>query len=146
MRTAQKLELAIIFLLVAINMVLTILRTVYSIDVDLARFPDQNTLWCFLQATGAVIVCAMPCYRGILTRKKPDSLRNAGLTSSETEFADVWQRYLISIGEHKDGSRSEGEKDLEAGGGGGLGGMQQQSRKQTGTQTQISEISEMSSG
>ncbi|KAF2439328.1 hypothetical protein P171DRAFT_436025 [Karstenula rhodostoma CBS 690.94] len=131
MRTAQKLELAFIFLLVAVNMVLTILRTVYSIDVDLARFPDQNVLWCFLQASGAVIVCALPCYRGILTRKKADPLRNDDMTASESEFADIWQRYIVSIGESKDGSRTEREKDLEAGVVGGP----------PGTQTQISEIS-----
>jgi hypothetical protein len=99
MRTAQKLELAIMFLLVVINMVLTLLRTVYSIDVNLARFPDQNVLWYFLQATGSVIVCALPCYRGVLTRQKPASPPNGQMTSSESEFADIWQRYLISIGE-----------------------------------------------
>ena len=130
MRTSQKLELAIIFCLVIVNMVMTILRTAYSINVNLAKFPDQNILWCFLQPTVAVIVCALPCYRGILSRKKADPLRN-NLSTSESEFADIWQRYLISIGEHKDGSRTEREKDIEAGVFSGSSGVQ----------TQVSEIS-----
>jgi hypothetical protein len=133
MRTAQKLELAIIFLLVAVNMVLTILRTVYSIDVDLARFPDQNVLWYFLQATGSVIVCALPCYRGVLTRKNPASLSHDGMNTSESEFADIWQRYLVSIGENKDGSKTETDKDVEASITGSTG--------PSGTQMQKSEIS-----
>ena len=131
MRTAQKLELAIIFSLVAVNVVMTLLRTVYSVDVQLAKFPDQNILWCFLQPTAAVIVCAMPCYRGILTRKRPNSLHHGPVDTSESEFADIWQRYLTSIGESKDGSTIDREKDLEAG----------MFTGSSGTQTRISEIS-----
>ncbi|KAF1976827.1 hypothetical protein BU23DRAFT_551265 [Bimuria novae-zelandiae CBS 107.79] len=115
MKTSQKMELAVIFLLVVINMVMTILRTVYSVDINLARFPDQNILWCFLQVSVAVIVCALPCYRGILMRTKSKSLPGGDQNSSEAEFADIWQRYLISIGEHKDGSRTDPEKVIEAG-------------------------------
>lgn len=113
MRVSQKLELAIIFSLVIINMVMTILRTVYSVDIQLSRFPDQNILWCFLQPTVAVIVCALPCYRGMLTRKRTEALRQSQ-TSSEAEFADIWQRYLLSIGEQKDAARTR-EKELESG-------------------------------
>jgi hypothetical protein len=131
MRTSQKLELAIIFSLVFVNMVMTILRTVYSVDVELARFPDQNVLWCFLQPTAAVIVCAMPCYRGMLTRKRPSSMLHGPVDTSESEFADIWQRYLHSIGESKDGSTIEREKDLESG----------MFTGSSGTQTRISEVS-----
>lgn len=117
MRMSQKLELAIIFLLVVINMVFTTLRTVYSLDVDLARFPDQNILWGFLQGSSCVVVCALPCYRGVLARKKPESLRADEFNTSEAEFADVWQRYLVSIGETKAGSRIDREdKEIEVGG------------------------------
>lgn len=131
MRTSQKIELAIIFSLGGINMLLTILRTVYSLDVVLAKFPDQNLLWCFLQATVAVIVCALPCYRGILKRNKSDSMRANDLDTSELEFADIWQRYLISIGEHNDGSGTDNEKDIEPG---KISGS-------SGTQTRTSELS-----
>lgn len=137
MRTSQKLELAVIFLFVAVNMVLTILRTVYNLNVDLQRFPDQGLLFFFMQASGSVIVCALPCYRGILTRKKSTSLRDQHLNTSESEFADIWQRYLISIGEDKDGSRdgsgAEREKDLEAG---VRLGMERQTQRQPQTQMQ----------
>jgi hypothetical protein len=100
MRTAQKVELAIIFSLVIINMVLTILRTVYSINVDLMKYPDQNVLWYFLQVTISVIVCALPCYRGMLWRKRSESLRRMNrFGSGSSEFAGIWQRYLVSVGE-----------------------------------------------
>lgn len=111
MKTSQKVELAIIFGLVVVNMVLTILRTVYSLDVDLMRFPDQNILWVFLQVTITVIVCALPCYRGILSRKKNESLRRIQrFNSDSSEFAEIWQRYLVSIGERRPASTS---RDME---------------------------------
>jgi hypothetical protein len=101
MKTSQKFELALIFSLVVVNMVLSILRTVYSIDVDLIKFPDQNVLWYFLQVTITVIVCALPCYRGMLCRKRNGSLRHLNrFGSGSSEFAEIWQRYLVSIGEH----------------------------------------------
>lgn len=100
MKTSQKIELAIIFSLVLVNMVLTILRTVYSIDVDLMKFPDQNVLWYFLQVTISVIVCALPCYRGLLARKRGSSIQHLNrFGSGSSEFAEIWQRYLVSIGE-----------------------------------------------
>ncbi|KAF2683006.1 hypothetical protein K458DRAFT_340881 [Lentithecium fluviatile CBS 122367] len=106
MKTSQKIELAIIFCLVVVNMVLTILRTVYSIDVDLMKFPDQNVLWYFLQVTITVIVCALPCYRGMLCRKRNGSLRHLErFGSGSSEFAEIWQRYLVSVGEHSQESR-----------------------------------------
>lgn len=106
MKTSQKIELGIIFCLVVVNMVLTILRTVYSIALDLQKFPDQNVLWCFLQVTMSVIVCTLPCYRGILSRKKREgSLRQMDrFASGSSEFAEIWQRYLVSVGERSPGA------------------------------------------
>lgn len=99
MKTSQKIELAIIFSLVLVNMVLTILRTVYSIQVDLMKFPDQNVLWYFLQVTISVIVSALPCYRGLLWRKRCSSLQHLNrFGSGSSEFAEIWQRYLVSMG------------------------------------------------
>jgi hypothetical protein len=89
MKTSQKIELAIIFSLVVIDMVSTILRTVYSINVDLLKYPDQNVLWYFLQATISVIVCALPCYRGMLSRKTNSSLQHLNrFGSGSSEFTE----------------------------------------------------------
>lgn len=112
MSTSQKIELAIIFSLVLVNMAMTILRTVYSIEVDLMKFPDQNVLWYFLQVTLSVIVCALPCYRGMLSRKRNGSLRHLDrFGSGSSEFAEIWERYLVSIGEQTpDTTRREMEQ------------------------------------
>jgi hypothetical protein len=101
MKISQKIELGIIFSLVLVNMGLTILRTVYSVDRDLVKYPDQNVLWYFLQTTISVIVCALPCYRGMLSRRKNGSTGRLGRFRSESaEFAEIWERYLVSVGEH----------------------------------------------
>lgn len=68
--TRQRLGLSVIFGLVVFNIVFEILRTVYSLSRDAERFPDQYDMWCFLQATSAVTVCALPCYAGLLSRRK----------------------------------------------------------------------------
>ena len=106
MKTSQKIELAIIFSLVIVNMVMTILRTVYSINVDFIKYPHQNVLWYFLQVTISVIVCALPCYRGMLSRKRNGSLRHLNrFRSGSSEFADIWRRYLASVEEHAPGAQ-----------------------------------------
>jgi hypothetical protein len=74
MHTSQKVGLAAVFGLVTIDIIFDILRTVYTASMDLANFPDQNTLWALLEPTIAVIVCALPCYRGFLSRRRKTSL------------------------------------------------------------------------
>jgi hypothetical protein len=101
MKISQKIELGIIFSLVLVNMALTILRTVYSVDRELEKYPDQNVLWYFLQTTISVIVCALPCYRGMLSRHRNGSTgRRERLRAESAEFAEIWERYLVSVGEH----------------------------------------------
>jgi hypothetical protein len=100
MKLSQKLELSIIFGLVTVNIVLTVLRTVYSVDLDFANFPDRNVVWCFLQVTLSVIVCALPCYRGTLMRTKNGWLKNfSRFGSRDSETGGFWQRYFTSSGE-----------------------------------------------
>jgi hypothetical protein len=39
----------------------------------LLRFPFENNMWCHLQITTAVIVCALPCYGALLSHRKRPS-------------------------------------------------------------------------
>lgn len=70
MRIAQKVALGVIFGLVLINMVFEVLRTILVIAVDLQRFQGHGVLCFILQATMTVIVCTLPCYRGLLLKRK----------------------------------------------------------------------------
>jgi len=63
----QKGGLAIVFALVLIIVAMDILRTVYTLAMDLSESQDSNALWGILEPTIAVIVCALPCYRGFLS-------------------------------------------------------------------------------
>ncbi len=69
LRTSQKLGIALVFALVTIDILLDILRTVYTASLNFATFPDHNILWVLLEPTIAVMVCALPCYRGLLSKK-----------------------------------------------------------------------------
>jgi hypothetical protein len=62
----QKVGLAIVFALVLIIVAMDILRIVYTLAMDLSESQDSNALWGILEPTIAVIVCALPCYRGFL--------------------------------------------------------------------------------
>lgn len=70
MSTQKTLGVAICFGLVIINVVFEILRTVNTLSEDREKFPDGNVSWCFLQISTAVIICALPCYGGLFSRKK----------------------------------------------------------------------------
>lgn len=69
MRWSQKAGLGLIFGLVFINIVLEVLRTVLTIVVDFENFRGYGVVCFILQATLAVITCALPCYRGLVIKK-----------------------------------------------------------------------------
>jgi hypothetical protein len=71
MHSSQKFGLALVFSLVAIDIAFDILRTVYTTSVYFSQFPDQNAMWAILEPTIAVMVCALPVYRGLLSWHKP---------------------------------------------------------------------------
>ena len=62
----QKLGLGAVFALVLVIVAMDILRTYYTLEMDLTEGQDRNALWGVLEPTIAVIVCALPCYRGVL--------------------------------------------------------------------------------
>jgi len=68
--TAQKLGLIGVTALVFIDIVFDILRTVYTLGATGSGFPDANDVWDICEPAIAVIVCALPVYRGLLTPKK----------------------------------------------------------------------------
>ena len=91
MRISQKVGIGLVFGLVLIDILFDILRTVYTASLNFANFPDQNTLWALLEPTIAVIVCALPCYRGFLSRKPTGPLvsRSIGSLSIWSYFGTV---------------------------------------------------------
>lgn len=74
MKKREKIGLAFIFALVLIDVAFDILRVVFTVSSALSRFPDQNVLWNNLDALIAVLVCTLPCYRGLLSRSSPRPL------------------------------------------------------------------------
>lgn len=68
MARSQKIGLAAIFTIVVIDIVFDILRTVYTASAYLSQFPDANAVWALCEPSVAVMVCALPSYRGLLSR------------------------------------------------------------------------------
>lgn len=68
----KKIGLASIAGLVIIDILFDILRTVYTIGSYAANFPNANAVWALCEPTIAVIVCALPTYRALLSRNKPE--------------------------------------------------------------------------
>jgi hypothetical protein len=65
-----KIGLIGIFSLVLIDIAFDIVRTVYSLSVDLSYRTNYTAIWTFLEPTIAVIVCALPCYKRLISRNK----------------------------------------------------------------------------
>lgn len=66
MSTGQKIGISIVFALVFVIIVVDILRTIFTLKMG--EFPEENTIWALLEPTIAVILCALPCYRGLVAR------------------------------------------------------------------------------
>lgn len=60
--THKRLGLALLFSLVLVTIACDIIRTVFTL------MHNSNALWALLEATITVIVCALPCYGGVLSR------------------------------------------------------------------------------
>lgn len=86
----QKIGLSVGFALVLIIVAMDILRVVYTLEMDLTEGQDANALWVILEPTIAVIVCALPCYRGLLRLHtgtiKVGSFRSFGHSSAWTRL------------------------------------------------------------
>lgn len=66
LRLLQKLGLAFVFSLVLVSVALNILRTLYTSAIR-PELMDQNLIWSILEPTIAVIICALPYYRVLLS-------------------------------------------------------------------------------
>jgi hypothetical protein len=66
MKTSQKIGIYLVFSLVLIIITFDILRTVFTLQMR-PDFQDENAIWAILEPTIAVMVCALPCYRGLLS-------------------------------------------------------------------------------
>lgn len=66
MSLGQKFGLAFCFSLVLVSITFNICRTLYSITIN-PEYRDQNVIWTVLEPTTVIIVCALPCYRGVLS-------------------------------------------------------------------------------
>ncbi|KAL5114927.1 hypothetical protein ACEQ8H_007174 [Pleosporales sp. CAS-2024a] len=109
MGAVHKIGLAAVFALVLVIVAMDILRTVYTLDMDLKQGQDANALWGSLEPTMAVIVCALPCYRGFLGfLPGPDASRNANFwSSSSSSPSSSWRRLFKSFSSR---SASEGSR------------------------------------
>ncbi|KAF1965638.1 hypothetical protein BU23DRAFT_488835, partial [Bimuria novae-zelandiae CBS 107.79] len=67
---AQKIQLAVMFGLVGVNLATNIVRTYFTVDRELQLSPHLNAPFFILQGSLAVIICALPCYGSQVTRKK----------------------------------------------------------------------------
>jgi hypothetical protein len=66
---AQKLGLAAIFIIVVIDIVFDILRSVYTASSYLSNFPDANAVWALCEPTIAVMICTLPSYRVLFSKQ-----------------------------------------------------------------------------
>jgi hypothetical protein len=100
-----KISVGLIFGLVLINIVFELLRTLYALNGDAAKYPDQYDMWCALQITSAVIVCALPCFGGLLKvrccmRRRPNM-----------SLVEIVQVDVESTDSPKDSREKMGEKE-----------------------------------
>ncbi|PVH94103.1 hypothetical protein DM02DRAFT_540184 [Periconia macrospinosa] len=105
----QKLGLSFVFALVLIIVVLDILRTVYTLDQNLKEGQDANALWGVLEPSIAVIVCALPCYRGLLNF-------HTGTTQNNSKFSighpSSWSRLFKSSSSMSRSSRNDSKEGI----------------------------------
>jgi hypothetical protein len=110
MGVMHKIGLAAVFALVLVIVAMDILRTVYTLDMDLKEGQDANALWGILEPTIAVIVCALPCYRGLLGFR-PDSSQNERFWSLDRSSA--WSRLFKSSSSRSGPERSDSKDGVE---------------------------------
>ncbi|KAF2731921.1 hypothetical protein EJ04DRAFT_514218 [Polyplosphaeria fusca] len=70
MRRSQKIGLAVVFGLVLIITLFDVLRTVYTLSMELMTYQDKILVWTILEPIIAVIVCTLPCYRSLVSPRQ----------------------------------------------------------------------------
>lgn len=90
MRTREKIGLGMIFALVLVDVAFAILRVLFTVKFVHTKFPIRNTLWSSLDPIIAVMVCALPCYRCLLSpdRTKP-IIRTPNLSFDSSAFTSI---------------------------------------------------------
>ncbi|KAF2017384.1 hypothetical protein BU24DRAFT_420434 [Aaosphaeria arxii CBS 175.79] len=67
LETPQRVGITLIFGLVVVHIIFDILRTVYALSPDLGVRTNLLAVWLILEPNVAVIVCALPHYKGMLS-------------------------------------------------------------------------------
>ena len=113
-KTSEKVGLGIIFALAILDVAFEILRVVFSVSFALTKYPDRNLLWATLDPLISVMVCALPCYRGVLTR---GWVRTAvdNLSYDSSKFKGWFMVSINSQGEPVMGNQVEAKEDVETG-------------------------------
>jgi hypothetical protein len=84
LETLQKVGLFFVFSLVLIDMSFDIIRTVNSISPALSYMTNLNAIWTVLEPTIAVIVCALPHYKSLVSGSKRRSESQASWPTFST--------------------------------------------------------------
>ena len=87
MPTRRKIGLAAIFLVATSDVIIDIIRTIYSINGGPVAF---NAIWDILEPSIAVIVSALPTYKAVLgsSRKQKGTLMYANMKDSKSTVKD----------------------------------------------------------
>jgi hypothetical protein len=67
-KTSEKIGLGIIFALVLLDITFEVLRIIFTVSFAFTKYPDRNVLWATLDPLISIMVCALPCYRGVCAR------------------------------------------------------------------------------
>jgi hypothetical protein len=88
MSRRQKTGLGIVFALVLVTIAFDILRTVFTLKMR-TDFQDENAVWALMEPTVAVIICALPVYRGLLSWDVSKSPFRSLLSSFSRSFSNI---------------------------------------------------------
>ncbi|KAF2873032.1 hypothetical protein BDV95DRAFT_365353 [Massariosphaeria phaeospora] len=83
----EKVALIFVFGLVLIDVAFDVVRTTYSLSPDLSVGTNLSVLWTYMEPTVAVIVCALPHYKALISRKNEESRSNTtGSNNTRTKI------------------------------------------------------------
>ena len=100
LKRAQKIGLAAIFAVVAVDILFNFLHTLYSIDTYyFSSFAEANAAWTIIEPALAVIVCASPSYRTLLSSRS---------RARAPPYEDL-QPYPTSMCQHSEKSKTRQE-------------------------------------
>lgn len=86
---SAKVGVVFIFSLSIIDISFDIVRTVHSLSEDLSYNTNLLAVWTFLEPTIAIMICALPCYKGVLSRS-----RSKSSTSRHTSQNATWPSFV----------------------------------------------------